>query len=188
MRPDDFIAATLANPHNRAILDAWDALELPDAWLVAGCLFQTVWNLQSGRPPQEGIKDYDIFYFDAADLSPEGEARVQARVDDSFRSLGVPIEAKNQARVHLWYRDFFGFAYPQLTSAQDGIDRFLIPCTCVGLRKRAGRYELYAPNGLDILYAGVLTPNPLTPHLPLFRAKAASYKSRWDWLRVEAQG
>jgi hypothetical protein len=43
---------------------------------------------------------------------------------------------------------------------------------------------VYAPNGLDILYDGVLAPNPLTPHLALFRAKAASYAERWPWLRV----
>jgi hypothetical protein len=32
-------------------------------------LFQTVWNLQRGRPPGQGIKDYDLFYFDPTDLS-----------------------------------------------------------------------------------------------------------------------
>jgi hypothetical protein len=179
-----FLADLLANPSNRAILEAWPQLQLPEGWLVAGCLFQTAWNLKSGRPPQEGIKDYDIFYFDASDLTPEGEQRVQQRVDDALGWLGVPIEVKNQARVHLWYEEFFGHPYPKLTSAADGIDRFLIPSTCVGVRALNGEYELYAPNGLDILYAGTLAPNPLTPHLPLFREKAASYQRRWAWLQV----
>jgi hypothetical protein len=35
-----------------------------------------------------------------------------------------------------------------------------------------------------MLYGGVLTTNPLTPHRDLFDAKAASYRSRWPWLRV----
>lgn len=179
-----FVEEVLANRNNRAILEAWDALRLEDGWLVAGCLFQTVWNLQAGRAPEDGIKDYDLFYFDASDLSAEAEARVQAHVEDALASLGVSIEVKNQARVHLWYEEFFGFPYPRLASARDGIDRFLIPSTCVGMRPAAGGYALYAPNGLDMLYAGLLTPNPLTRHLPLFRQKAASYKGRWDWLRV----
>lgn len=182
--PQRFLADILANRHNRAILEAWDALELPDGWLVAGCLFQTVWNLQAGRPPEEGIKDYDVFYFDATDLSAEAEARVQQRVDRVLGGLGVPIEVKNQARVYLWYQDYFGHPYPQLASARDGIARFLIPSTCVGVRRAGGGCELHAPNGLDILYAGLLTPNPLTPHLALFRDKAASYRSRWGWLQV----
>jgi hypothetical protein len=179
-----FVADILSNRYNRSILDAWDGLELADGWLVAGCLFQTVWNLQSGRAPEQDIKDYDVFYFDANDLSAGAEARVQRRVDRVLGALGVPIEVKNQARVHLWYEEHFGHAYPRLASARDGIDRFLVPATCVGVRPAAEGHEVYAPNGLAILYAGLLTPNPLTPHLPLFHAKAASYASRWDWLQV----
>ena len=179
-----FLADVLKNRYNRAILDAWEALGLKDGWLVAGCLFQTVWNLQAGRAPEDGIKDYDVFYFDAEDLSAASEERTQQRVHQALGFLDVPLEVKNQARVHLWYEEYFGHAYPRLASAREGIDRFLIPSTCVGVRRTGNAYELYAPNGLAILYAGVLTPNPLTPHLPLFRDKAASYRSRWDWLQV----
>lgn len=96
----------------------------------------------------------------------------------------APIEVKNQARVHLWYEEFFGFPYPPLRSTTDGIDRFLIPSTCVGVRATPAGHELYAPNGVEILYAGRLTPNPLTPHLDLFREKARSYQGRWEWLEV----
>jgi uncharacterized protein len=178
------LSPTLANRYNRAILEAWDDLHLLDGWLVAGCLFQTVWNLQAGRAPEAGIKDYDIFYFDAGDLSAAAEAAVQARVERVLGSVAAPIEVKNQARVHLWYEEHFGHAYPRLASAREGIERFLIPSTCVGVRRTVEGLELHAPNGLADLYAGVLAPNPLTPHLPLFRDKAASYRSRWDWLQV----
>jgi uncharacterized protein len=179
-----FVADILANRCNRAILDAWDELELNDGWLVAGCLFQTVWNLRAGRAPEAGIKDYDIFYFDAGDLSGAAEAAVQARVERVLGSLRAPIEVKNQARVHLWYEVHFGHAYLQLASAKEGIDRFLIPSTCVGVRRTGTGFEVHAPNGLAALYEGLLTPNPLTPHRPLFRDKAASYRSRWEWLQV----
>ena len=179
-----FIADILGNRYNRMILDAWERLELRDGWLVAGCLFQTVWNLQSGRAPEDGIKDCDIFYFDAHDLSAAAEARTQQRVDRVLRHLDVPIEVKNQARVHLWYEDHFGYPYPPLASVKEGIDRFLVPSTCVAVRPLGREFELYVPNGLSILYAGVLTPNPLTPHLALFEEKVHSYRSRWEWLEV----
>jgi uncharacterized protein len=94
---------------------------------VAGCLFQTVWNLRATRAPEHGIKDYDIFYFDDADLSAEAETRVQQRVEKVLGFLDVAIEVKNQARVHLWYEEHFGHPYPKLRSAKEGIDRFLIP-------------------------------------------------------------
>ncbi|KQZ42576.1 nucleotidyltransferase family protein [Duganella sp. Root1480D1] len=177
---DRFRADVLANSNNRAILERWAALDLPDSWLVAGCLFQTVWNLQAGRAPEADIKDYDLFYFDHADLSEKGEQDVQARVDALFADLGVPIEVANQARVHTWYESFFGHPYPALHSASDGIDRFLMPATCVGISPDG----VYAPNGLEILYEGVLAFNPLTPYLDLFEQKAASYCARWPWLRV----
>jgi uncharacterized protein len=94
--------------------------------------------------------------------------------------LGVALEAINQARVHLWYEADFGHPYAALRSSRDGIDRFLVPCTCVGVRPG----ELYAPYGLDALYRGELAINPLTPHRDLFEAKAASYRARWPALTI----
>lgn len=182
-----FITDILRNDVNRCILERLPALDLPDAWLVAGCLFQTVWNLHAGRAPTAGIKDYDVFYYDASDLSEAAEAAVSARVDACLADLGVTVETKNQARVHTWYPQWFGHAYPPLQGSRDGIDRFLVPCTCVGLQPAApggGSLALYAPNGLDDLYAGLLRPNPLCNHRALFRDKAASYQSRWPWLRI----
>src|SRR5215471_17440273 len=59
------IEAVLRNPTNRAIIERLPALGLADAWVVSGAAFQTVWNVLTERPPDYGIKDYDIFYFDA---------------------------------------------------------------------------------------------------------------------------
>lgn len=180
-----FIAEILRNDNNRLILQRLPSLQLPDAWLVAGCLFQTVWNLQTGRHASAGIKDYDLFYFDGSDLSQQAEAHVEEQVQACFADLGITVEAKNQARVHTWYRDWFGFSYPALASAREGIDRFLVPATCVGLQPRANDEPLlYAPYGLGELYDGVLRPNPLCDHRVLFRRKADSYRARWDWLHI----
>ena len=180
-----FISEALQNPHNREILLRLSSLHLPDAWLVAGCLFQTVWNLQAGRAPTAGIKDYDLFYFDRSDLSEQAEAAIGERVDACFGDLGVTIEAKNQARVHTWYPQWFGMPYAALHSSRDGIARFLVPCTCVGLQPDGdGTPLLYAPYGLDALYRGILRPNPLIDHRALFQQKATSYRARWDWLQI----
>ena len=182
-----FIGDALQNRFNLAILERLPALNLPDAWLVAGCLFQTIWNLHDGRAPTAGIKDYDLFYFDGDDLSHETELAIQQRVHACYQDLGITIEAKNQARVHSWYSEWFGFPYPALRHSRDGIDRFLVPCTSVGLQNgQPGEPpSLYAPYGLADLYGGILRPNPLSDHRPLFRQKAISYQQRWDWLRVD---
>ena len=175
-----FRGDVLANRNNRAILDRWSDLALPDGWLVAGCLFQTVWNLQAGRPPESDIKDYDLFYFDADDLSEAGERAVQTRAEAMLGDLGITIEVVNQARVHLWYEADFGQPYGQLHSSRDGIERFLVTCTCVGVRPDA----TCAPYGLGALYRGELAMNPRVPHRDLFEKKAASYRARWPALTI----
>ena len=44
-------------------------LRLPD-WLVfSGAVYQPVLNHLTGRPSYYGVKDYDLAYFDGADLS-----------------------------------------------------------------------------------------------------------------------
>lgn len=92
------------------------------------------------------------------------------------------MEVKNQARVHLWYPRRFNAPYPQLRHAQEGIDRYLVACTRVGIDAASG--DLYAPDGLDDLAAGILRPNPEFPDLQQFEVKAISYQQRWPWLQL----
>ncbi|MCV2360042.1 nucleotidyltransferase family protein [Paucibacter sp. TC2R-5] len=175
-----FLEDVTANQANRAILSRWQRLGLPNSWLVAGCLFQTIWNIKSSRQAGENIKDYDIFYFDTGDLTKESEEQAQRHVDSVLMDLGITVEVANQARVHLWYPDFFGQPYTPLSSAEEGIKRFLVKETCVGVRPR----ECHAPYGLAGVYAGTLTANPMVPQTDLFVRKVASYRQRWPWLTV----
>src|SRR5690606_32970688 len=39
-------------------------LDLPDWLIVSGAVYQRVWNHQTGRDPDYGIRDYDLVYFD----------------------------------------------------------------------------------------------------------------------------
>jgi uncharacterized protein len=175
-----FLQDVQENPNNRAILSRWERLGLPDGWLVAGCLFQTLWNLNARRAPQADIKDYDLFYFDPVELSEAAEQQVQAHADSVLGDLGVHIEVANQARVHLWYPQHFGHPYPQLVSVEDGIRRFLVLETCLAVRP----HQFHAPYGLEGAYAGTLSANPLTPYPDLFASKVASYRQRWPWLEA----
>lgn len=172
----------LANPVNVEILRRLPELGLGQAHLVAGCVYQAVWNRLSDAAPDAGIKDYDIFYFDDRDLSYEAEDEVIRRAAALFADFGVAVELKNQARVHLWYPQRFGPGYPKLAGVRDGIDRYLVACTCVGIDSRT--YEVYAPFGLDDLWNGMLRPNPRNHRPNLFRTKAESYRARWPWLRI----
>ena len=74
----------------------------------------------SGQAAGWGVKDYDVFYFDDRDLSWDTEDAVIRCVGALAGDLGISVETRNQARVHLWYENRFGAGYPKLASARDG--------------------------------------------------------------------
>lgn len=113
---------------------------------------------------------------------------VKPRVKTSFAEyLGRSMNSGSlgQNRIsgnNLWYSQRFGGDYPQLQSAKDGIDRYLIADTCIGLDVETS--EVYAPNGLADTEQGLLRINPKNPKLDLFDQKVKSYQARWPWLRI----
>ena len=179
MNRDQFLTAALRNPTNEIIAEELFRLALPDAWIVAGCLVQTVWNVLTGRAVDYGISDYDAFYFDL-DTSWEAEDEVIRTVQHRLAKLGVMIEARNQARVHLWYPDKHGLPYPPLFCSCDGIDRFLTKNTQIGIRRTADGYDVYAPGGFDDAANLIVRPN-LGANFSAanYAAKAARWKRLW---------
>jgi hypothetical protein len=179
MTEPEFLDLVRRNPANAAILERMPQLGLADCWLVSGALFQTVWNLRCGLPAAHGILDYDIFYFDP-DTSWEAEDRVIARGNEIFADLGVVVQIRNQARVPLWYEKKFGMPYPPVARATDGIDRFLMHCSQVGVRPSPTGFELYAPKGLDDVAAMIVRPN-LVPNFnrARFLEKALRWQAVW---------
>jgi hypothetical protein len=189
MTRDEFLALALKNPSNVAITDALLELALPDAWLVSGCLVQTAWSALTGRAPDYGIADYDVFYFDA-DASWEAEDVVIRTLLERLAHLPVKIEARNQARVHLWYPAKHGLPYPPLNCATDGIDRFLTQNTQIGIRRANdgyGGYEVYAPHGFGDVADLIARPNP-GPNFSAtsYAAKVARWKTLWPEIKVVA--
>ena len=182
MTSEEFIAAALRNPANKVIVDELFHLALPDAWLVSGCLVQTVWNVVTGRAVDYGIADYDVFYFDR-DTSWEAEDDVIHRLDTVFRRLRVKVEVRNQARVHLWYPDKPAVPAPPLScspTASTGNTR-------IGLRRTREGYEVYAPDGFDDTANLIVRPNP-GPNFSAenYAAKAARWKKLWPEVTVLA--
>src|SRR5215831_4359180 len=137
------------------VLSASRGLGLPD-WLVfSGAVYQPVLNHLTGRPLDYGIKDYDLAYFDASDLSYEAEdaviRRVSAAFDEPLRSM---VQVRNQARVHLWFETKFGEQYPPLLRTAEALERFASPMFAVGIRLEPDdRLHIEAPFDLVGLFA-----------------------------------
>ena len=184
MNQSEFLTATLRNPANEIIAAKLFELALPDAWIVSGCLVQTVWNGLTNRAADYGINDYDVFYFDP-DTSWAAEDAVIRKLHDAFAHLNVKVEARNQARVHLWYGEKHGLPYPPLKCSTDGIDRFLTRNTRIGIRRTQNGYDVYAPDGFDDAAGLIVRPNP-GPNFSAanYAAKAARWKKLWPEVTV----
>jgi hypothetical protein len=179
------IAAALANPINRRILERLPMLGLPEACLVAGCVWQPYLNHRSDRSLTDQINDYDIFYYDRSDLSFAAEDAVIRQAAILFQDIDAVIELRNQARIHLWYPERFGVACPEMSSVSEAIGRFPVLGTCLGLIGRSdGSIRAIAPYGWDDLIAGILRPNSRCVDPSAFARKAASYRRRWPWLQI----
>lgn len=173
--------------HLLAVLRIARDLALPD-WLVfSGAIYQPVWNHLTGRPPDYGVKDYDLGYFDAANTSYEAEDRIIRRVAAAFEPpLREMVEVRNQARVHLWFEDHFGEPYAPLTNTAEALTRFAAPTFAVGARlEQDDSLTIVAPFGLEDLFAMRIAPNPLRVAKGL-AGIIANVRARWPEVIVEA--
>ena len=173
------------NPTLLTVLDRAATLALPGWYLTAGCLFQTIWNVTTARPPEQGIKDYDLFYYDPTDLSYEAEDQVIRTARELFSDLPAEVELRNQARVHLWYEAKFGTPCPPHPSTEAAIDTFAATTCCLGIRlEQADHWRVYAPHGLADIFNLVLRPNPVLAPREVYEAKAERWRGEWPELRV----
>lgn len=160
-------------------------LDLPDWIIFSGAIYQRVLNHLGGRDLDYGIKDYDVGYFDASDISYEAEDAVIQRVAAAFEPpLREMVEVRNQARVHVWFEGKFGEPYSPLTCSADAPSRFVSPMFAVGARlEKDDAMTIVAPFGLNDLFARVLRPSPDRGERNFPRI-AANTVARWPEIQV----
>ena len=158
---------------------------LPDHLLVAGAIYNLVWNRLTGRPDLKGINDIDVFYYDASDTGWDAEDVVIKRLGARFAHLPIPVQVRNQARVHLWFPQKFGTPFEPLVSSAEMLGRYASKTHSVGARLEAdGAMTIVAPFGLDDIFSFRVTPNPVLANKKAHEAKAARAKSMWPEVTV----
>ena len=174
-----------ASPRVMTVLEGMREVGLPDAWLVSGGIYQTVWNAVTGRDADYGIKDYDAVFFDP-DTSWDAEDVWIKRVAAHFGPpLDALVEVRNQSRVHLWFEGKFGEPYAPLRDGSECLERFVCPAFSVGVRLEGdGSLSVAAPFGLDDVFDMRLRPNPNRPLATGWDRVTASAKARWPECQV----
>lgn len=169
----------------------WEALErardldLPDWMIVSGAIYNTVWNGLTGRPPGFGIKDIDLFYCEGSDLSYDAEDVVIRRSAAHFAGLSLPVEVRNQARVHLWYPDRFGRVCPAYRTSAEALGYFASRTHAVGVRLTPGEtLAVTAPFGLDDMFSFRIVPNRVIDNRETHETKGKRATGLWPEVSV----
>lgn len=174
-----------SSPLLMEVLAGLDDDTLPDHLLVAGAIYNLVWNRLTGRPDLTGINDIDVFYFDDSDLSYEAEDVVIQRLARRFAKLPLPVQVRNQARVHLWFPQKFGIPFTPLGSSSEMLSLYASKTHSVGIRfEPDDTLRIVAPFGLDDIFSFRIVPNRVLMNKPAHEAKAARAKSVWPELTV----
>ena len=171
------------NEHLNKVMSRAERLDLPDWYIGAGCIRTTVWNKLSGYALDKFIRDIDILYFDPRDISAEAEAKRQKFVCELNPDIPIPIDVKNQARVHLWYEEKFGIPLEPYRSVESAINTWL-SVSSIGVRIQNDDFIVYAPYGLNDLFAMVVRPNKILITKDYYLKKVKRLKNHWPGIKV----
>jgi hypothetical protein len=142
-----------------------------------------VWNLRHGYSPDQGIKDYDLVYFDP-DLNLDAERRIEQELSDRLAAFGIELDVKNEAWVHIWYAERFGNTIDPYVSTEDAISTWPTTASCVGVRRDQDGFVVCAPFGLADLLGMVARPNKKVVTKAVYEEKTSRWTSRWPRLTV----
>lgn len=165
-----------------AAVDLCHAYGLPNHYVAGGVVTQTIWNDLLNRPLTENIKDIDVVYYNANE--PLAAQREHEKTLNMQMMGGVPLDLKNQAYVHQWYPEKFGKVIQTYQLTEDGIDSWL-SAFAVGVRRVDQEYDIYAPYGLEDLFAMRICPNKKIMPQDSYEKMVKSFQERWPAVSIE---
>jgi uncharacterized protein len=160
-------------------------LNLPNWYLGAGAIAQTVWNELHEYPLEYGIKDCDLVYFDPNTDAMAQDGYIQ-KGKAVFACLPIEVEITNEARVHLWYKSEFGKDIQPYASTEDAINTWPTTATSVGVRYKDEEFQVYAPYGLRDLLSMIVRPNKTLVSKEVYEKKAKRWREAWPKLEIVA--
>jgi hypothetical protein len=162
----------------------------PPNWAVgSGIIRDLVWDHLHGMSGPLRFKDADVAYFDPENLSQQHDEEIALRLGALLPT--VEWDAKNQAAVHLWFEQRFGYPVDPLTSVEDAVGTWPETAVCVAVRLGpADRIDVIAPFGLDDLFGLRLRRNPRRVTVEEFRRRLAriGVAERWPLVQIEEEG
>lgn len=168
-----------------------ESLNLPDWWIGAGFIRDTIWDYLSEHKEKTPLNDVDIIYFDKSDFTPEELESYSTKAEDSYQEKlhklmpDVKWSVTNQARMHLFHKT------APYKNSKDALTDWAETATCIGVKLEKGKLVLLAPHGINDLVNLIARPNPLykklyahDPGVFQRRVKEKKWIEKWPKLRV----
>jgi len=174
----------LQNEKLYGIMEKASGMGLKDYYIGAGCVTQTVWNYQSGLELTAGISDIDFVYFDGTDLSFEAENEMIKNITNKLTPSKINLDIKNQARVHLWYKERFGYEIKPYDSIESAINTWPTTATSIGVRLENDKLKIYAPFGLNDLFGMIVKANKAQITEEIYMQKVQKWIAKWPSLTI----
>lgn len=177
---EDIAGILEAHADLHALLCHVETLGLPDSWVGAGFVRNSVWDvLHDSRIDASRLNDIDVIFFDPSDVGEEREADLERRLRQV--APGFAWSVKNQARMHgrngdRPYSDTF-----------DAIAHWPETATAIAARRVQGRIEIIAPHTINDLLNLIVRPTPAFRHkMDVYRRRVTdkNWPARWPKLTV----
>lgn len=184
---ETFIKIIKQNSDLVTILDYIYELKLPNFYIAAGSVFQTIWNYYDNKPLNFGIKDIDIIYYDPINLSKESEQKLEKTIEDYLKNAGLnyELDIHNEARMHLWKKDNENKNIDQYKNSEDAIDQWIATVHAIGITKENNEIKVYAPYGLSDIFSKTIRPiKHKNNSKELYNKKVASWQKRFENLNI----
>lgn len=175
-----------ANQSLMQVFDALDQIGLKNYYIGAGAVTQSVWNDLSGYATDYGISDIDLVYYDDQHLEEGHEQELKRKIEECLPDFPLWIDLKNQARVHIWYKDKFGYEIQPYESLEHAINTWPTTATSLGLRRENGEeWVLYAPFGIKDIFSMKIKANPRQITEEIYMKKVNKWTKKWPGLVYE---
>lgn len=184
---DEIIYILKQNQDLMGILDYVTKIKLPNFYIAAGAIFQTIWNYYDHKPLNTGIKDIDIIYYNQNDLTKESEKEIENKIKRFCYSKGYhyELDVHNEARMHLWKKLNQNIEIEQYKSSEDAIDKWIATIHAIGITKVQNNIKVYAPYGLSDIFSRTIRPiYHKGNNSKIYSNKVEKWEERFDHLNI----
>src|SRR5258708_2461598 len=182
-RKEEFLNIIRQDQELMSILKIAEKAHLPNWYIGAGIVRNSVWDYLHNKTEKTPIRDIDLVYFSDEEIN---EDKARKYLEENLPQ--VEWDFKNSKHVHEWYKKKKGLSREPLNSSEEDIDNWPETSTCIGLRLSGKDILIYAPYGIDDLMDMIFRRNKtgdgITEEVFNWRVEHKKIAERWPKAKI----